>query len=113
MAHHQDKPSGPAQPQMLRDEIDHGGRADKVDYPDPAAAPLGTDDEAAGDGVYHSAPGDRTAEGPGSAAPLGADPSARAQAAAAREPASAVTARPIIPIVLIGLVIVLGLWALL
>ncbi|ALV27089.1 hypothetical protein ADZ37_07560 [Pannonibacter phragmitetus] len=32
----------------LRDEIDHGQTADKVSFPDPAAAPLGTDDEAAG-----------------------------------------------------------------
>jgi hypothetical protein len=32
----------------LRDEIDHGAAGDKVPFPDPAAAPLGTDDEAAG-----------------------------------------------------------------
>jgi len=32
----------------LRDSIDHGGTGDKVDYPDPAAAPLGTDAEAGG-----------------------------------------------------------------
>ena len=32
----------------LRDEIDHGQAGDKVSFPDPAAAPLGTDDEAAG-----------------------------------------------------------------
>lgn len=32
----------------LRDEIDHGQARDKVSFPDPAAAPLGTDDEAAG-----------------------------------------------------------------
>jgi hypothetical protein len=32
----------------LRSKIDRGGTGDKVDYPDPAAAPLGTDDEAAG-----------------------------------------------------------------
>ncbi|MBV7410730.1 hypothetical protein [Maritimibacter sp. DP1N21-5] len=35
-------------PDQLRDEIDRGGTGDKVAYPDPAAAPLGTDDEAAG-----------------------------------------------------------------
>lgn len=34
----------------LRDHIDHGGGKDKVSHPDPAAAPLGTDDEAAGTG---------------------------------------------------------------
>jgi hypothetical protein len=32
----------------LRRRIDHGELGDKVDFPDPAAAPLGTDDEAAG-----------------------------------------------------------------
>jgi hypothetical protein len=33
---------------QIRRRIDHGGLGDKVDYPDPSAAPLGTDDEAAG-----------------------------------------------------------------
>jgi hypothetical protein len=33
---------------QLRDAIDRGKAGDKVAYPDPAAAPLGTDDEAAG-----------------------------------------------------------------
>ena len=32
----------------LRDQIDRGGTGDKVAFTDPAAAPLGTDDEAAG-----------------------------------------------------------------
>ena len=32
----------------LRSDIDHGQAGDKVDFPDPAAAPLGTDEEAAG-----------------------------------------------------------------
>jgi hypothetical protein len=32
----------------LRVDIDSGWTGDKVDWPDPAAAPLGTDDEAAG-----------------------------------------------------------------
>lgn len=32
----------------LRDDLDSGKGRDKVPYPDPAAAPLGTDDEAAG-----------------------------------------------------------------
>lgn len=32
----------------LRARIDSGATGDKVDYPDPAAAPLGTDDEAGG-----------------------------------------------------------------
>ncbi|MGE5616001.1 MAG: hypothetical protein ACM3X5_03725 [Bacillota bacterium] len=33
---------------QLRDAIDRGRTGSKVPYPDPAAAPLGTDDEAAG-----------------------------------------------------------------
>ncbi len=32
----------------LRRRIDSGAAADKVDFPDPAAAPLGTDAEAGG-----------------------------------------------------------------
>lgn len=32
----------------LRRRIDTGRTGDKVDHPDPAASPLGTDDEAAG-----------------------------------------------------------------
>jgi hypothetical protein len=32
----------------LRAAIDHSAANDKVSFPDPAAAPLGTDDEAAG-----------------------------------------------------------------
>lgn len=32
----------------LRHALDHGRGGDKVDFSDPAAAPLGTDDEAAG-----------------------------------------------------------------
>jgi hypothetical protein len=32
----------------LRIDIDSGRTGDKVDWPDPAMAPLGTDDEAAG-----------------------------------------------------------------
>ena len=34
--------------ERLRDEIDRGRTGDKVPFPDPAAAPLGPDDEAAG-----------------------------------------------------------------
>ncbi|QPM92395.1 hypothetical protein [Pseudooceanicola algae] len=40
-----DEPRNAAQ---LREQIDRGGAADKVAFSDPAAAPLGTDDEAAG-----------------------------------------------------------------
>jgi hypothetical protein len=32
----------------LRRDVDSGRTGDKVNWPDPAAAPLGTDDEAAG-----------------------------------------------------------------
>jgi len=35
-------------PEQLRHDIDKGRAGSKIDYPDPAAAPLGTDDEAAG-----------------------------------------------------------------
>ncbi|UFM64466.1 hypothetical protein LOS78_20590 (plasmid) [Paracoccus sp. MA] len=37
-----------ANPLRLRAEIDAGRTGDKLGFPDPAAAPLGTDDEAAG-----------------------------------------------------------------
>lgn len=40
--------NGPAAMNRLRDHIDRGGSADKVAAIDPAAAPLGTDAEAAG-----------------------------------------------------------------
>ncbi len=42
---HDKKPSTTAQ---LRHDIDTGKTRDKVDHADPAAAPLGTDDEAGG-----------------------------------------------------------------
>lgn len=41
-------PDRPPTVDQLRDAIDHGATADKVDFPDPAAAPLGTDAEAGG-----------------------------------------------------------------
>jgi hypothetical protein len=34
--------------EQLRDDIDRGRTGDKIDAPDPAVAPLGTDEEAAG-----------------------------------------------------------------
>lgn len=37
-----------ANPTLLKKDIDQGLTGDKVSYPDPAASPLGTDDEAAG-----------------------------------------------------------------
>ncbi|MPQ95310.1 hypothetical protein AXZ77_2496 [Thioclava sp. ES.031] len=40
--------SGSAEASQLRETIDRGGTGDKVAFSDPAAAPLGTDDEAAG-----------------------------------------------------------------
>lgn len=42
-----DRPTPPTTDE-LRIAIDRGGQGDKVDFPDPAAAPLGTDAEAAG-----------------------------------------------------------------
>lgn len=38
----------PATSAKLRDHIDRGKAADKIGFPDPAAAPLGTDAEAGG-----------------------------------------------------------------
>ncbi|GGG25596.1 hypothetical protein [Chelatococcus composti] len=38
----------PAAVARLRHDVDLGRTRDKVAFPDPAAAPLGTDDEAAG-----------------------------------------------------------------
>ena len=47
-----DKPRRPgrdaATSDRLRKEIDRGQSGDKTDFPDPAAAPLGTDAEAGG-----------------------------------------------------------------
>lgn len=47
-----DKSNRPVAPEptidRLRFDIDHGRTGDKVNYPDPALAPLGTDAEAAG-----------------------------------------------------------------
>jgi hypothetical protein len=40
--------SGGAEAGRLREDIDRGGTGDKVAFSDPSAAPLGTDDEAAG-----------------------------------------------------------------
>lgn len=45
MPKHQQEPNTPSR---LRHDIDTGKGRDKIAYPDPAAAPLGTDDEAAG-----------------------------------------------------------------
>ena len=42
------KRAAPATADKLRFSIDREGQGDKVDFPDPAAAPLGTDDEASG-----------------------------------------------------------------
>jgi hypothetical protein len=42
------KPGKPPNADQLRAAIDSGKTGDKVAFPDPAAAPLGTDAEAAG-----------------------------------------------------------------
>jgi hypothetical protein len=34
--------------EQLRNDVDSGRTGDKIPFPDPAAAPLGTDEEAAG-----------------------------------------------------------------
>ena len=38
--------------EQLRDDIDSGRAGDKVRFKDPAAAPLGTDEEAAGTPIH-------------------------------------------------------------
>lgn len=43
-----DRSRKPPTAAQLRDDIDSGRTMDKVAHPDPAAAPLGTDDEAGG-----------------------------------------------------------------
>lgn len=47
-ARHKNSGVGKPTAQELRAAIDHGATNEKVAFPDPAAAPLGTDDEAAG-----------------------------------------------------------------
>jgi hypothetical protein len=50
-------------PDLLRHDIDSGRTGDKVAFPDPAAVPLGTDEEAAGTPVSaHAAAMARSAE---------------------------------------------------
>jgi hypothetical protein len=52
-----------ATPEQLRADIDSGRTHDKIAHPDPAAAPLGTDEEAAGTRIDpHAVSGDRRAE---------------------------------------------------
>lgn len=55
-----EKAREPRNVEQLRDDIDSGRTGDKVPVADPAAAPLGSDDEAAGTRTPTSA-------GPGSA----------------------------------------------
>lgn len=43
-----DSDTDPQTADRLRKDIDRGRTGDKTDYPDPAAAPLGTDAEAGG-----------------------------------------------------------------
>ena len=42
----------PKTTEQLRHDIDTGKTGDKIPFPDPAAAPLGTDEEAAGTPVH-------------------------------------------------------------
>ncbi len=48
MIERQPPPLRPSNVEALRRDIDDGGTGDKVAFPDPAAAPLGADEEAAG-----------------------------------------------------------------
>ncbi|PVH27452.1 hypothetical protein DDE20_17690 [Pararhodobacter oceanensis] len=81
-----DKPTAKTTAQ-LREEIDHGNAGDKVAFPDPAAAPLGTDAEAAGapptgDEIrtaFHREVIERPTPPAGVAAPEASNPTASAQ----------------------------------
>jgi hypothetical protein len=42
------RPGAPPTSDQVRDQIDRGGADDKVPFSDPAASPLGSDDEAGG-----------------------------------------------------------------
>ena len=56
----------PSHTARVRHAVDSGDTRDKISYPDPAAAPLGTDDEAAGRSPPPGGPpqkGDRIADG--------------------------------------------------
>lgn len=93
-----DTPSNAAQ---LRDAIDHGDTADKVDHPDPAATPLGTDDEASGHPVAPEQAREAAREEVAKTAPA---PSADHEAAIPRG--------VLIVIACFAVVILLGIWAL-
>jgi hypothetical protein len=56
-------------PETLRAAIDRGETGDKVAFPDPAAAPLGTDDEAAGVTYVARRPDGASANGRKSSSP--------------------------------------------
>ncbi|RCS25103.1 hypothetical protein DUT91_06665 [Phyllobacterium salinisoli] len=43
-----DSRNAPPTVDRMREDIDRGSTREKVPYPDPAAAPMGTDEEAAG-----------------------------------------------------------------
>lgn len=47
---------------QVRKDTDSGKTGDKVDFPDPAAAPLGTDEEAGGEHTPNRAAGSAEAE---------------------------------------------------
>lgn len=100
-----DRPGGPPpNPDMLRRDIDRGAAADKVDYPDPAAAPLGTDAEAAGMPVTPAE------------AHVAASDQRRHEERGGRETQNVSATdkgRLLLPVGLLVLVILLALWALL
>ncbi|MBM3606589.1 MAG: hypothetical protein FJX25_18335 [Alphaproteobacteria bacterium] len=87
----------------LRAGIDHGQAGDKVDFPDPAASPLGTDAEAGGHPV--TAQEAQIAEKHELRRPT--PPSED------REQPGAKRAGLVLPVVLVSAVILVGVWALL
>ena len=75
--------------QQVRGDIDRGRTGEKVDFPDPAAAPLGTDSEAAG------------------------EPLQTQEAASNYQPATRSSSGPLIYVAILTLLIVLAIgWAL-
>ncbi|WP_265499777.1 hypothetical protein [Paracoccus beibuensis] len=98
-----DRGGAPDNPDMLRREIDRGAAADKVDYPDPAASPLGTDAEAGGTPVTPAE------------AHVAASDQRRREERAGRETQNVQAPSGtgwLWPVVLLVLVILLGIWAL-
>lgn len=84
-----------ANAQQVRDDIDAGRTRDKVDHPDPATAPLGTDAEAGG--------------APASMQSTRADREPQADAGRSGREESRPAARPWLIALIVAIVVVAGL----